>query len=217
MLKYPYVLFDLDGTLIDTNEIIIDSYHHTLKNYVPNETFSDQQIIDFIGPPLEVIFERYVSKSIAKEMIDYYRTYYRAHEESKHRLYPGVKENLEELKKLGVKMAIVTSKYKAGAMPSVRYYGLESYFDAFIGLDDVTHPKPHAEPVLKALRLLGAEKDASALMIGDNQGDILAGFNAGIEGVGVAWAIKGETHLSAVNPSYLIHDMSELIDIVQGG
>lgn len=217
MLKYPYVLFDLDGTLIDTNEIIIDSYRHTLKHYVPNETFSDQQIIDFIGPPLEVIFERYVSKAMATEMIDFYRTYYREHEESKHRLYPGVKETLEALKKLGVKLAIVTSKYKEGALPSVRYYGLESYFDAFIGLDDVTHPKPHAEPVLKALRSLGAEKNAPALMIGDNQGDILAGFNAGIEGVGVAWAIKGESHLSEVHPTYLIHDMSELIDIVQGG
>lgn len=217
MLNYPYVLFDLDGTLIDTNPIIIASYRHTFKHYLPHQDFSDQQIIDFIGPPLEAIFKQLIPHVPVEELVEVYRTYYREHEASSHALYPDVKETLQELHAMGVKLAIVTSKYKEGALPSVHHYGLADFFEAFVGLDDVENPKPDPEPVFLALRQLGAEEGSKALMIGDNQGDILAGLNAGIDAAGIAWAIKGADHLAQVNPTHMLKSMRELISLVKGG
>ncbi len=217
MLNYPYVLFDLDGTLIDTNPIIIASYRYTFKQYLPDKHFSDQDIIDLIGPPLETIFKQLIPAVPFQELVDVYRAYYRQHEAQSHTLYPEVKETLDALHSMGAKMAIVTSKFKEGALPSVQHYGLEHYFEAFVGLDDVVQPKPNGEPVSLALRLLGAETGAKALMIGDNQSDILAGFNAGIDAAGIAWAIKGEDHLAQVNPTHMLKSMRDLIALVRGG
>lgn len=214
MKKYTTLLFDLDGTLIDTNSIIVESYRHTFKTHRPDLTFSDQEIIDFIGPPLEKIFVRYTSENEAMRWIDTYRRYYKAHEKEHFSLYPDVQEVLEELHRKGIKMGIVTSKYKAGALPSVEHFGLAHYFDAFIGLDDVQNAKPDPEPVLVALKQLGVAPTQDVLMIGDNQSDILSGLNAGVDGAGVAWSIKGAAFLEKVSPTLMLHTMTDLLKLV---
>lgn len=206
------VLFDLDGTLIDSNEIIIQSYFHAFKVFKPELVLSREDVITFIGPTLEDVFSRYVSKETIPQMIKTYRTYYTEHEEEHHTLYPGVIEGLKALKKLSVKCGIVTSKFKEAAWPSFTHYGLEPYFDTFIALEDVTSPKPHKEPVLKGLDACGPYD--YAIMIGDNQGDILSGMNAGIHGAGVAWSIQGVNHLKKVNPDFIFNSMDEIVTYI---
>ncbi len=214
MRKYRTLLFDLDGTLIDTNSIIIESYRHTFKTHRPDVVLSDQEIIDFIGPPLEKIFVRYTSKQDAEAWIETYRRYYKAHEKNHFTLYPDVQDVLKELHRRGIKMGIVTSKYKAGALPSVDHFGLTGYFDAFVGLDDVQNAKPDAEPVLTALKQLGDSPSQEVLMIGDNQSDIQAGLNAGVDGAGVAWSIKGAAFLEKAQPTLMLHTMKDLLNLV---
>lgn len=214
MKKYTTLLFDLDGTLIDTNSIIVESYRHTFKTYRPDVVLSDQEIIDFIGPPLEKIFVRYTSQSDAETWIDTYRRYYKAHEKKHFSLYPEVQEVLKELHQRGIKMGIVTSKYKAGALPSVEHFGLTHYFEAFVGLDDVQHAKPDSEPVLTALKQLNVVPSKEVLMIGDNQSDIQSGLNAGVDGAGVAWSIKGAKFLEEASPTLMLNSMTDLLNLI---
>ncbi len=208
------ILFDLDGTLIDTNAIIVASYRHAYATLLPDLTISDDKIIDEIGPPLETIFSRYTKDSqLVNRLIKTYRDYYTENEKKYHHLYPNVVETLQLLHKQGVKLAIVTSKFKEAAWPSFTHYNLDPYFDAFIALEDVQNPKPDKEPVEKALAALNFPKNP--LMVGDNQSDILAGKNASILSAGVAWSIKGKSHLKEVNPDFIFNDMRDIIKLIK--
>jgi pyrophosphatase PpaX len=213
MRKIDTILFDLDGTLIDTNEIIIKSYQHAYKTHLPNLSISRQTIIDQIGPTLNDIFSLYTDSPFTiKALIDTYREYYVEHEDKYHKLYPKVYETIHYLKSNGYQLGIVTSKFKIAAWPSFTHYKLDSLFDVFIALDDVKSPKPNKEPVLKALSHFKTIR--GAMMIGDNQGDILSGKNAGILSAGVAWSIKGKAHLKKVNPDYMFETMDDIIKLL---
>ena len=209
MPKNIAVLFDLDGTLIDSNEIIIESYFHAFKTFRPDLKLRREDVLTFIGPTLEMVFKEYVSDDQIAPMIQTYRDYYVANEGLHHTLYPGVVKGLMDLKNLGVKLSIVTSKYKEAAWRSFTHYQLDTFFDAFVALDDVKTPKPDKEPVEVALKRLGGAD--YAIMIGDNHGDILSGQNAGIEGAGVAWSIKGKAFLNQVNPDVVFDTMDDIV------
>ncbi len=212
MPKNIAVLFDLDGTLIDSNEIIIESYFHAFKTFRPDLDLSREDVLTFIGPTLEMVFKEYVSEDQIAPMIQTYRAYYVANEGLHHTLYPGVVKGLMDLKNLGVKLSIVTSKFKEAAWRSFTHYQLDAFFDAFVALDDVKHPKPDKEPVEVALKRLGGAD--YAIMIGDNHGDILSGKNAGIEGAGVAWSIKGKSFLNQVNPDVVFDTMDDIVHYI---
>lgn len=212
MPKNIAVLFDLDGTLIDSNEIIIESYFHAFKTFRPDLTLTRDDVLTFIGPTLEMVFREYVPEDQIESMIQTYRAYYVANEGHHHTLYPGVVKGLMDLKNLGVKLSIVTSKYKEAAWRSFTHYQLDTFFDAFVALDDVQNPKPDKEPVEVALKRLGGAD--YAIMIGDNHGDILSGQNAGIEGAGVAWSIKGKSFLNQVNPAAVFDTMDEIVHYI---
>lgn len=213
MSKNIAVLFDLDGTLIDSNEIIIESYQTVLEKHIPEEIFSREKIISFIGPALHQVFLNYRSPDVVEQMIEDYRVHYKANEDKTIALYPGVVEALKDLKALGAKLSVVTSKYKSGAWHSFTHFGLDPYFDAFVALDDVTLPKPDKEPIEVALKRLGGAD--WAIMIGDNPGDIQAGQNAQIASGGVAWSIKGPDLLKSYQPDYVFETMAEIVDLVK--
>ncbi len=214
MKKLDTVLFDLDGTLIDTNPIIIKSYQHAFKTHFPQLDISEKTIIEDIGPPLETIFRKYTDDAeLIDTTIQTYLSYYRKHEHDLFKLYPGVRSTLELLKKNGIKIAIVTSKFLESANPSVEHFNLNPYFDVFISLDQVKHPKPDPEPVLLALKKLNSTD--KAIMIGDNPSDIQAGKNAGILTAGVAWSIKGKRVLLDEHPDYLLENMHDILDIIK--
>lgn len=213
MPKSIAVLFDLDGTLIDSNEIIIQSYLHAFQTFRPDLTLSRDDVLSFIGPTLEMVFSNYVKKADIAPMIRTYRAFYRENEILHHSLYPGVIQGLMDLKALGAKLSIVTSKYKEAAWRSYTHYQLDVFFDAFVALDDVTVPKPDKEAVEVALKRLGGAD--YAIMIGDNQGDILSGINAGIEGAGVGWSIKGAAHLEDVHPHVVFTSMDHVVSYIK--
>ncbi|RDW15692.1 pyrophosphatase PpaX [Oceanobacillus chungangensis] len=204
------VLFDLDGTLIDTNQLIIDSFKYTFDHY--QLSFTEEEIIEFNGPPLIDTFHK-----IDPERVDEMIAKYREHNITEHdkyvKAFPLVRETLEELKKNDIRLAIVTTKMKTTALKGLALTGLDSYFDTIITLDDVTHPKPHPEPVVKAMQALDAEASRT-LMVGDNSHDIESGNNAGVLTAGVAWSRKGKERLLAHHPTYLLEDMRDLLTIV---
>ncbi|SDB88282.1 pyrophosphatase PpaX [Shouchella lonarensis] len=205
------LLFDLDGTLIDTNELIIQSFLHTLESEYPG-VYTRESVLSFIGPPL---YETFLT--IDREKADALVARYRAHNHALHDElvgdYPGVYEGLKNLHEQGYKMAIVTTKIRKTALMGLELKGMLPFFDVVVGLDDVTHAKPHPEPIELALEKLGASKER-AIMVGDNSHDIEAGHRAGVKTAAVGWAIKGEAYLRSFEPTYVLKTMDDLLEIV---
>ena len=206
------ILFDLDGTLIDTNELIIASFTHTLGQY-SDYAYSREDILEFIGPPLIDSFKQ-VDPNRVDEMIQTYRDHNLTNHNTYVRAYPTVVDTMKQLKKAGYNLGIVTTKINDTAELGLKVTGMEGIFDVLIGLDDVTHAKPHPEPIIKALDQLNATA-SSTLMVGDNYHDIESGKNAGTKTAGVAWTIKGREVLEAYQPDYMLEEMSDLLKIVE--
>jgi pyrophosphatase PpaX len=205
------ILFDLDGTLIDTNELIIQSFLHTFDTFLPNK-YKREDVLTFMGPPLKEAFQQVLPDRV-EEMIKVYREHNLFHHDRLVKIFPEVKETLITLKELGMKLGIVTTKINGTALRGLKVTEITDYFDVIIGLDDVTHAKPHPEPILKALQKLDGVP-SEALMVGDNYHDILAGKNAGVKTAGVAWSLKGRAVLEQYNPDYMLNTMGDLLKIV---
>jgi pyrophosphatase PpaX len=214
MKKLDTILFDLDGTLINTNEIILESFEHTFSVHFPKIKLDRAKISTFIGPTLQETFSEYTRDPFKiQAMIQTYREYYIENEFDSFEIYPDVIEVLKDLKEKGFNLCIVTSKFKEAAWPSFTHYGLDLIFDEFIALDHVERPKPDRNPVDIALSKFKNHK--GAIMIGDNQGDILAGKNANIYSAGVAWALKGSAHLMEVSPNFMLSTMIDIYRIIR--
>ncbi|WP_077624820.1 pyrophosphatase PpaX [Sediminibacillus massiliensis] len=206
------ILFDLDGTLIDTNELIIASFIHTLKEHADRD-YTREEILDFIGPPLRESFVK-IDPERADVMMETYREHNLKNHNAYVAAYPTVVDTLTQLKEAGYKLGIVTTKIKGTALMGLELTGLESLFEVVIGLEDVTNAKPHPEPIIKALQQIGG-KASESLMVGDNYHDIEAGQNAGTHTAGVAWTVKGRETLEAYKPDYMLEQMSDLLTILK--
>ncbi len=212
MKKIDTILFDLDGTLVDSNELILFSFKETMLKYMPNKLFSRSELIDMIGPPLRETFKIVSNDSeVIQEMIDYYRKVYVENEFAYISLYPNTLEMLEYFSNKNYNLGIVTTKFEESAIPSIQHYELDKYIKAFCFLDDIENPKPSAEPIHYILNKFS--KHDEVLMIGDNTGDIKAGHNANCLTCGIDWSIKREL-LKSENPTFWINDYSELIDVI---
>jgi len=211
--KINTILFDLDGTLVDSNELIIESFRETFIKYKPEQEFTRCQLIEMIGPPLKETF-RIVSekKEVIDEMIDFYRSFYQKHEFEYVSLYNNVIETLEQLSKRNINLGIVTTKFEESAMPSIKYFNIAKYIKNYSFLGDVKEHKPSPHPVYFVLKQF--EYVDKALMIGDNKSDILAGKNANILTCGLEWSLTKEK-LKETNPDFWITNYLELIDIIK--
>lgn len=209
--KINTILFDLDGTLIDTNELIISTYLHILEKYFPSK-YKREDVLPFLGPTLTETFEA-IDLDRAEEMILEYRTYNLANHDLMVKEFVGVLTTIHTLKEKGYKLAIVTTKLHETSLKGLRLTKLDSYFDVIVALDHVNKVKPDPEPVLLALEQLNS-KPEQAIMVGDNFHDILAGKNAGTQTAGVAWSIKGRDYIAKYEPDYILEDMAELLTLL---
>ncbi|MGE7021374.1 pyrophosphatase PpaX [Solibacillus cecembensis] len=212
-MKTKALLFDFDGTLIDTNDLIVQTFMQIFDEIFPGQ-YSTQDCLKFIGPSLKQTFDE-LTPGKTDEMISKYKKWNALHHDELVRGYDAVLETLEQLHSMGIKLAIVSTKGKDGLARGMKVLGAGHLFEVIVGIDDVTHVKPHAEPILLALQKLGVTED-EAIMIGDNSHDIEGGKNAGVRTAGVAWSAKGEAFLQQFNPDYMLQHMHDLIGIVKG-
>ncbi|MEK4146391.1 pyrophosphatase PpaX [Robertmurraya sp. FSL W8-0741] len=209
--KITTLLFDLDGTLIDTNELIIQSFLHTLEQYYPG-AYKREDVLPFMGPTLTETFASMNAEKV-EEMTNVYRTFNIAHHDDLVTEFEGVRETVAVLKEKGFKLGIVTTKRLAVVEKGLRLTKLESYFDVVVALDHVTKAKPDPEPIVKALAQLDSIPE-EAMMIGDNFHDIVGGKNAGTKTAGVAWSLKGKAFLEQYDPDFMLEHMSDLFEIL---
>lgn len=213
MKNYKALLFDLDGTLLDTNELIIESFLHVLGETFPGK-YSREHVLPFLGPPLYETFDG-IDPTLTETLTASYRKWNLERHDQMVVPFEGVVDTLRQLKQDGYKMAIVSTKRREMIDRGLQLMECATLFDTIVGFEDVTHTKPDPEPIQIALQRIGANKE-DALMIGDNFHDIVGGQRAGVDTAAVAWSIKGEAHLATFNPTYMLYQMSDLLDIVKG-
>lgn len=212
-MKTKALLFDFDGTLLNTNDLIIQTFMYIFDEKFPGQ-YSTEECLRFIGPSLKQTFDE-LTPGETDVMIGKYKEWNAINHDRLVTSYDAVVETLEELHNLGIKMAIVSTKSRESLARGLKVLCAEQYFDVIVGLDDVEHVKPHPEPVLLALEKLGVGKE-EAIMIGDNSHDIEGGQNAGVRTAGVAWSAKGVDYLMSYEPTYMLHHMRDLLEIVKG-
>jgi pyrophosphatase PpaX len=205
------ILFDLDGTLVDTNELIISSFLHTLGKYYPDK-YKREDVLPFMGPSLNETFSG-IDPDRTEEMIREYRSYNHENHDRLVKEFRGVNETVKALKENGFKIAIVSTKILDTVIKGLKLTKLDPYFDVIVTLDHVAKAKPDPESIYLALKKLESTPD-KAIMVGDNYHDILAGKNAGTKTAGVAWSIKGRDFLEQYKPDYMLAEMTDLLKIV---
>ncbi|MFC4775685.1 pyrophosphatase PpaX [Paenibacillus sp. GCM10023252] len=202
------MLFDLDGTIMDTNELIIRSFIDSLQGVVP-EGFSRDHIIPSMGQPLTAQMQLFSGLEEVSHLVAAYREVNLRLHDDLVEAFPYVNEVLRHLHESGIQIGVVTTKMRLTTERGLKFVGLDKFVDCIVTIDDVTNPKPHPEPVQQAIELLGADP-ATTLMVGDSTVDILSAEAAGAVSVGVAWSLKGEDVLREAGARHIIHDMRDL-------
>lgn len=210
--KVDTILFDLDGTLLNTYELILQSFLATFKHFGYNH-ITREDCIPFIGPTLEESFASVAPKSQVAEMIAYYRKFNVANHDDLVTEFDGVDEAVKALHEAGYKLAIVSTKVRDTVLKGLDKINLRQYFPVIITLDEVEHAKPHPEPLNLAMELLQSIPEQT-IMVGDSNHDIEGAKNAGTLSAGVAWSIKGRDFIEKLEPDYILDNMKDLLPIV---
>jgi pyrophosphatase PpaX len=213
MAAIQTVLFDLDGTLIDSIRLILDSYHHTLAAHgVPPRT--DEDWLRGVGTPLSVQFAEWRDDLGKLEaMVATYRAYNVAHHDRMVTVYPGVVAAVQAIRAAGRRTGLVTSKNRQGALRGLTLVRLEAMMDVLVCADEVTNPKPHPEPVEKAVALLGADP-ATTVYVGDSIHDMVSGRAAGVRTAAALWGPFGREHLELATPDYWLETPADLLTLL---
>lgn len=214
MPKLLTVLLDLDGTLIDSLRLILDSYHHTLARHgLPPRT--DEEWLKGVGTPLTVQLAEWRDEiGTIEAMIATYRDYNLKHHDRMVTVYPGVLEAVREIKAAGLQTGLVTSKNRQGALRGLQLVGLEALMDVLVCADEVTNPKPHPEPVEKAVALLGADP-ATTVYVGDSVHDMHSGRAAGVRTAAALWGPFGRAQLEDARPDFWLETPEDLVRLTK--
>jgi pyrophosphatase PpaX len=205
-------LFDLDGTLLDSIDLILASFHYTARVHLGRE-HSDAFWLAGVGTPLRDQLHKIARTDAELEaMLETYRTFNLERHDEMAKPYPGIVQVVRQLHRDGAKLALVTSKLSTGAIRGLQLLELEDELPVRVCADDVVHGKPHPEPVLKALAALDAQPQ-DAVFIGDSVHDIESGRAAGVATAAVSWGPFPRQLLEAAGPSHWIECPEQLIDL----
>ena len=206
------ILFDLDGTLLDTNELIIQSFQYTYKMHL-NKQVDKEDIIKNFGEILKITLDREFGED-SEKAIKTYRNFQTGNFEKLITIQKGVREGIIELDRQGYKLGIVTSRLNDSAIKGLKHFGLMDYFESIIGSDDTDQHKPDPTPALMALKKLEG-KPEETILVGDSPFDILCGKNAGITSVAVGWSALPMDMILKYEPDYVVESMEELMRLVE--
>ena len=210
--KTNTVLFDLDGTVLDTNRLILESFHHAFGN-VYGKVPEDDALTCYFGMTLHEAFRRIATREEdIPHLISYFREYNLANHDAYVQPFPGAQEVLAGLKENNYKIGIVTAKLNRTARRGLALFDLEQYVDAFIGADDTHIHKPDPFPVLECLRRMNAQGQES-LMVGDSPHDMTAGRLSGCTTVFVNYSVV-RVEDQDLESDYRINSLSELKGIL---
>lgn len=211
-MSWAAVLFDLDGTLADTTELILRCYRHTMRVHL-GEVPPDERWLARMGTPLREQLKDFTRDPDEEaRMAETYSTYQRAIHDDMVKPFPGAVEVVHAFKASGAAVGVVTSRRTPMAVRTLARAGLEGVMDVLVGADDVVKAKPDPEPVLLALdRLELTGQGARTLFVGDSPFDIRAGRGAGTRTAAALWGPFPHEALRAEGPDHFVSRPEELL------
>lgn len=204
------ILFDLDGTLIDSTDAILQGFEVSYKE-LGKEVPPYQDIIDLIGYPLDIMYTKLGVQGNPWDYVDAYKSHYKKISKQMTTLLPNAKEAIEEASK-NYTLGVVTTKTACYSHELLEHMDVMKYFDCLIGRDSVKNPKPHEEPILKAMKELSADPK-NTWMVGDAILDLQSAKNAKIKSVGVLCGYGKKTELQKYT-SFLAINSLEAVKII---
>jgi pyrophosphatase PpaX len=211
-VRYPTVLFDLDGTLIDSGAIILASFRHATST-VLGRVVPDEELTALVGGTSLYEQMRMLDATRVEELVQAYREHNEPlHEELE--AFEGVEYVLQTLKREGRRLGIVTAKRRRTVDLAFAVLPLERHFDAVVTTESTERHKPHPDPVLAALEQLRASPEQTAF-VGDSPFDVRAGKAAGVFTVAVSWGkLHPEERLLEAGADAIVHRPAELLDVL---
>ena len=216
-MKYMIAIFDLDGTILNTLEDLADSTNYALKTYGYPERTMDE-VRQFVGNGIRKLMERAVPEGTPVEEIDRvhetFTAHYKVHCADKTRPYDGIMELLQNLKKDGCKLAVVSNKADYGVQELCKQY-FDGVFDFAVGEREGIRKKPAPDSVNEVLKTLGCSRDR-AVYIGDSDVDIQTAANAQMDHIIVEWGFRDVQFLISQGAKVLVEKPEEILEIVEG-
>ncbi len=207
MSRFSCIIFDLDGTLTRTNELIYATFNHVAEKYL-NRVYTPVEITGMFGPPEDVAIGKLVGSERLDDAMDDFYDFYERHHPKMAAAYEGVRELLEHVKREGVVLALFTGKGKRSTLITLRMLGIASYFDLVVTGHDVRSYKPSADGIRRVMTHFGLEPE-KVLMVGDAVADVKAAREAGVRMAAALWDSYGKENVMQMDVDYSFHSIGE--------
>lgn len=209
------IIFDLDGTLLDTLEDLKDSVNYALDAFnLPERSL--REVRSFVGNGVEVLMEKAIAGAVSKEeeekCLSLFKEHYSRNMNNKTKPYNGILNLIKSLRERNYHIAIVSNKFDSAVKELNEIY-FEGMFPVAIGSSETVAKKPAPDSVFEALRYLGVSKE-SAIYVGDSDVDVMTAKNSGLPCVGVTWGFRDEELLREMGAAFIIHTPEQLFDIL---
>jgi len=203
------VIFDIDGTLTRTNDLIFASFNHLARRY-QGRTYSPSEIVGFFGPPEEGALSKVFGAEAADGLMDELCEFYESNHALMASVHPGVPEMLRYLKARGIPLAVFTGKGRRTTTITLEALELNTYFDLIVSGTDVVKHKPHPEGICRVLERFGVLAEET-LMVGDSMSDIRASRAAGVQIASALWDCYDRERVLEANHFWAFHSVQELL------
>lgn len=212
MNNFKYVFFDLDGTLIDTIPLIVESFDYTFMHHI-GETRPKEETISYIGMPL-MNHLKAIYPGKEEELAKTYREYNERKHDSSIAIFIGIYQLIKTLYEKGIVLGVVTSKRRELAVRGLKVFNLMDYFMFVNGSEATQKHKPDGEPIIKALEVAKVKNKEEVLYVGDSPLDILCAKNAGVRSAAVAWTYSPREDLEKVQPDIFLEKPLDLLKYI---
>jgi phosphoglycolate phosphatase len=213
--RYQNILFDLDGTLTDSAEGVVNAISHALEKF--GIRFSAEELKSLIGPPLQLSFQKKYgfSEEEVQQAITYYREYFREKGIYENRTYPGIPEMLQQLRSGGARLYLATSKPTVFAEIVLKHFKIDCFFEYAAGSNLDGSRIDKAEVIDHVLGKISSLKKEETVMVGDREHDIIGAKANGLDSVAVTYGYGPPEELTAAGPTYIVHSVDQLAELLK--
>ena len=207
-------LFDFDGTLVDTTEMIFQGMRHAASTVLGREDIPREPLLANVGQPLPRQMEL-IDAEKAELLLEAYRHHHEENHDALIQEFPQVVQALSRLRSAGIKVAVVTSKRRVSVEMALNNFpDLRNVVDRFVTMEDTNEHKPHPEPLWRGLELVGGVPKEEAAYVGDSPFDVEAAKAAGLTSVAVSWGAFSEDRLREAEPDHLVPDIESAVAVL---
>lgn len=212
MKNFEGIIFDIDGTLASTHDLIFESFNHVINKY-HNKRLTTEEIVALFGPTEDVILKEWMKDDYEKARKDYFDFYESQHKEMAN-IFPGLEEVIKLIKNKKIPLGIFTGKGRDTSIITLKAIKLHDYFDLIVTGDDVKKHKPAPEGIIKFLNTFNL-KPEKVLMVGDTNTDVIASRNAGIKCALVLWDDFSRNNYSNAKADFIFYSVEEFKKFIE--